>query len=176
MKELLKQLQAASSWVSVYYNDCVSDRFDFGRILCVGDDFFAMLALSPDAKYDGITVLPIEDVFRVETMTQYEAKMEKLYAGQTWQPWLPKLDESDLVRSVLQEAKQAGKQVNIELRGERDIQLFGSVDAVYDCYFALNQLDSYGRPDGKCFALLSDISVISCDSEESRRLQVLASC
>lgn len=173
MKNLMRKLQANNQYVSVYHDESNSSTFEFGCILSVDDSFIAMLSLSLDGTYDGIVVFPITEIVRIEVETQYAEKMAKLQGTQASQMWIPALEGDDLLSSVLKEAKKAEKMLTITLRGLDDFGILGFIDNVEDDYFSIRQIDDYGKPDGKCYALLEDITAINCDSEAERRIQRL---
>lgn len=172
MEELLKKLQVEDAWVSVYTNIYDCEKFAFGRIICVGSPFFAMATLSLNGDDDGIAVLLIKDVFRIEKESKYGQKMVRLHQTFRSQPWLPALREDTLLLSALQEAKKANRLVNIELCKEHDAQMTGWVETVDEHMIELHQVDQYGNPNGTGWALLEDISGLSFDSEEQKRIEI----
>lgn len=173
MKDLLKRLQTNNQYVSVYHDETRNSSFEFGHILCVDDLNVALLSLSLDGKYDGIVVFPIDEIIRIETETQYAEKMARLQARQTSKIWIPRLDEVNLLSSMLKAAKAARKLVTVTLRGLDDVGILGLVDTIENNYFSIMQIDDYGRPDGKSYALLEDITAINCNSEAERRIEIL---
>lgn len=52
--------------------------------------------------------------------------------------------------------------------------MIGFVQSVDNGIFSVLQIDDYGSPDGVSYARLEDVTGISCNGEEERRLAVLA--
>lgn len=171
MENLMRKLQAEGAWVSVYTNIYDCEKFAFGRIICVGESFFAMATLALNGDNDGIAVLLTKDVFRIETDSKYGQKMVRLHQPFRSQPWLPALREDAMVLSALQEVKKANRLVSVELREERDACMTGWVENVDEHMVELRQVDEFGNPDGTGWALLEDISSLSFDSEQEKWIE-----
>ena len=78
MLKKLYELAQSGEMASIYTDKDQSDRFHFGKIIAINEFEIAIEMFSPYGDYDGIVVLPVSNVYRIETKGQYYEKMEKI--------------------------------------------------------------------------------------------------
>ena len=70
--DTLKNICKKMNFVSIYSNFDDTEKFIYGKVLCVNEDEVLIYMLSPNGDYDGILVQQTADIFRVEYGGDYE--------------------------------------------------------------------------------------------------------
>lgn len=173
MYNTMKRLCDEGTFVSVYDNLSDTSRFKFGKFLCVNEDRFAMLLISPNGDYDGIVVDDTDDVFRIGSCGRYHDKMAKLSSLCMESIKLPCIDPSCIDLSILSFAKETRSIVSIELRDSGFVDVVGFIESVAGECCQIHVVDEYGYDDGCTFVDMSSISQIALGSEDEQRITKL---
>lgn len=157
-------------YFSIYTNHEESDKFNFGRLLYVDDNYSVIYRISPKGKYDGILVVQTDDIFRIESKSQYSSRMEKLCGGFNFKIDDIEFDNEDILSSVLSYAANTRRIITCELLKSGCDDVIGFVESVKDGELKLNQINQYGYDDGYSYVKVEDITRISYDSEDEQDL------
>lgn len=176
MKQVLQKLCQDGQWLSIYSNINDFSAFRFGRILAVSNKQAVILAISPDGGYDGIFLKEIAEIYRIETGCQYTKKMLHLMPEKLVDEWCPSIEGDDLVISVLHAAMNEAKIVSVGLLDSGCYDLIGFVKNIEDGVATILQVDDYGVEDGISYVRIADITEMTCDSLDERRIQILWHC
>ena len=172
IKELLR-LCSDKNKASLYTNFSEPDKFHYGIVLAVNENEIAVQMISPDGDDDGVTVMSVDNVFRVEVGGQYAGKMEKLCSGRTLRAYeLPPCDDGVLM-SALSYALAEKEVVSIELIGSGYNDIVGIPETIADEECAIRQIDEYGCEDGFSFISVSDITKLSFATDAEKRIMRL---
>ncbi len=172
MKVFLLLAKEKHTAVSVYSDREEADRFSVGYVLGVSDEELLLALISPAGRYDGYSLLKLNQIYRVNECGLYEQKIVGLYEKEQIKHALFPIDESNLMGSILAFSKQKGYIVRLELLdGEDSVQGFyddksGNVISVYS-------VTDFGERDGKAHLYTDDISWIVCDGEEEQTVKRL---
>lgn len=170
MYDTMKSLCGEDVFVSIYHDTEDTDKFGFGRLLCVNETRYALLSLTPFGDYDGVVVRDTEDVFRIATCGQYHEKMKKLLRVNWDAIDLPDLDSSRIDFSVLSFAKERGKIVSVGLEEGGVFDVAGLVEDVSETVCKIRVINEYGYDDGVSYIDMDSIPVIQFDSDEEERI------
>lgn len=171
MEKLLRRLWKEGRRLSLYSNRGEPDKFDFGRLLCVSDAWYALECVCLSGEYDGVIVDSIKNVRRVECDGQYDEKMRKLCADEAFGSFEGTLEEARLRESLLDVAARTREVVSIELQGN-DSDSFdsvGIVEKLEDGLCKLLEVDCYGYADGESYFRVEDVSMILYAGASERR-------
>lgn len=172
IKELLK-LHSAKSKASIYTNTNELDKFHYGTVIAVDDKEIAIHMISPDGDDDGVSVMSVDNVFRVDVGGQYAEKMGKLYVGKTLRDYaLPKCDDGILMSALLY-ALAEKEVVSIELIDSGYNDIVGIPETIDSGECSIRQFDEYGYEDGFSFISVKDITKLSFSTDAEKRIMRL---
>lgn len=173
MLEILKELRETKRPASIYTDHNSPNKFFYGYVAAVNENEAAIQMLLPDGGDDGLTVVSIDSVFRIEEKGQYEAKMNKLCVGRE----LPHYDDifksGDVKTDVLLYALREKRIVSIELRDSGYDDVTGFIEELRDGKCKIKQIDEYGENDGITYIFAVDITRVSAMSEDEKILEKL---
>lgn len=160
MYDTLEALRRKNSFVSVYTDTSEPDSFWFGKIDAL-DEYFVLLRLyTTTGKPNGLYLLPVEQVIRVSFGGQYEERMRTLIGNvEEMRTGLA----APLLDNMLAYCIRGGKAAEIELNDSGNFDVSGIIESVSDSTVTVQELDIYGRNDGKTVFRIDDISCISYD-------------
>lgn len=173
MKKLLADLCLNKSMVSVYTDFSETDKFHFGRILAVNEREIAIHMLSPDGEDDGIIVMNVNNVFRIEENGEYSEKMKKLYSTKQIPEYILDIKNDDIKKAVVMYAFQNKLIASIELIDSGVNDIVGFVEALDDSMCKFRQVDDYGYEDGFSYVSVDDITMVTVLSQDEKRVQTL---
>lgn len=173
--EKLQELKNSKKIASFYTNEYNTSRFNVGYIVEFTDEHFLVAAISPYGKYDGFVLLEVGGILRINTDSLYEEKIEKLTKHYNTVHECISIDEGSLVSGLIQYACAQNYIVSLELLNSGVYDVQGYVKDVTDEGCIIKQITEYGEEDGTTFVLLSDITKVSCNSEDEIMLKILNS-
>lgn len=172
MFELLKKICIKEKLVSIYSDYEETEKFFYGKILCVNEDEVLIYLISPSGKFDGILVKKTSSIFRIEYGGDYESKMELLLDCDLPDFDYP-VDESDIGLSMLKNALETKEMISIELLDSGIYDLIGIVEAIDKTTCRIKQYNEYGFEDGYSIINPDDITQISYASQDEQRIKRL---
>lgn len=170
MLDYLKQICKDQKYVAVYTNPQDSTKFIYGRIISVNSNYIAIYMLSPNGYFDGVIIKQISDVFRIETDSKYGDKIQKLSSLCNEKPYTYTVNNKMMLESLLLIAQRDKQIVSIEILKSGYDDVVGFVDQLKDNSCIVKQIDEYGYEDGMSYIKLTDITQISCNSLDERKL------
>ena len=173
MKNVMNAIMQENRFVSLYTDEKDSSKFIFGKIIALDDVYFAFSSISPNGDDDGIIIMQIERVYRVETQSKYEQKMLTLMKAKGIKETNDLVDTQDVLLHYLFAAKKSGRIVSIEINESGYEDILGYIASIEDNICCINQIDLYGKCDGKSYIRLSDISQFEYGSDEEKQIELL---
>lgn len=175
MLKILYELYSSQKAASIYTNSNKTDKFNFGNIAAINDREIAIHLITPDGEDDGLTVMSVDKVFRIETDGQYSEKMKKLCSASenTVCPSNFPIDNSNITESVLLSASEKNLLVSIELLDSGYNDVIGYIENITDGECMVRQIDEYGYADGYSYVAIKDITIISCHTQDEKRIMKL---
>ena len=170
MLQLLKGLCLSKKMCSIYINETALDKFRYGTIIAVNEKEVAIQMVSPDGEEDGIMVIDIEQVIRIETDGQYDAKMKKLCLQSKSVLFDEKIDDTDIFGSFLSFATAKKAVVSIELSESGCYDIVGIISRIQNDLCEIRQFDEYGFEDGISYVSIHDITTLCIMSEDEKRI------
>ena len=172
--ETICMLAGESKPVSLYSDKEDTEHFSCGYILGATQEDVVLCSITPNGLYDGFLVLKTANIFAVEYDDQYTQKIQALYtAREQKHPHLSFVENDNLMKNVLQYARDHSLVVSIELFDSQLDNIQGLVKEVDDEYLYVMQLDDSGCADGKICVLMEAVTSVSCDAEKENALNAL---
>ena len=160
MYSKLKQLKELDKYVSIYTFDDDKDRFWFGKIEALDEEFLLLRLYHVTGAPDGLKMLPVDDIFRVEFDDKYSERMKKLIGNVDS---IPSGITEPVLISTVEYCKTAGRVTTFSLTEDDNEDVTGVVEAVTDDVVTVKQIDYNGEQDGYTSFRLSDICHIEID-------------
>lgn len=173
MFKILTELCSSKKLASFYTNYREMNKFTFGRILQVNENEIAIQSLSPDGDDDGITVMNIENIFRVETDSDYSKKMSTLCSDKTLVKYNIAADRDNILNSVLSYVLSEKQVAAIELINSGNDDIVGFVESISNGECKVRQVNDYGFEDGFSYVDIKDITMMSFGDKYCKRLAKL---
>ena len=170
MLQLLKKLCLSKKMCSIYTNEKERGKFYYGTIIAVNEKEIAIGMLSPDGEEDGIMVLDVKKVIRVEIDGQYDAKMKKLCLQNKNVLFDEKIDDTDILGSFLSFATAKKAVVSIEPLESGYFDIVGIISRIQNDTCEIRQFDEYGFEDGISCVSIHDITTLCIMSEDEKRI------
>lgn len=170
MLKILEELYDSREAACIYSNYEKTDSFHVGVIVALNNDIIALKLISPYGKDDGIEVFDVEDIFRVETGGKYLEKIKKLCTDNSIYEFDEKIDEQNIIKSVLSIAYYKREIVSVELVNSGYTEIQGFVESINDDECNFKQIDDYGYENGTSYVKISNITQISYAREEEKRI------
>lgn len=169
MLNILKELRKTQE-LAEFYTNGETETFEIGIVIALNDDILAFQSFTKNGYDDGIVVFPVNSIFRVETNTQYLNKMKKLILDFSITETAKKIDNGDIINSLLQIALQKREIVSVKLLDNDSIDFTGFVERIEneECKFKI--IDEYGFEDGFGYANINDITEMSYMCEYDKRI------
>lgn len=149
------------------------ESFVVGRLAYFDSDWFLMQDISPAGRWNGLALYMLSDIVSVNEFSDYIQRIVSLmkYRKES-EPFIPAICKDPLMNLLLY-ARDSSRVIGLELHasGYRDIN--GIVDSLTKNTLCINQIDEFGRADGKSYLSIAAITRCYLDDEESRCLEIL---
>ena len=149
------------------------ESFVVGRLAYFDHDWFLMQDISTAGRWNGLALYMMCDIVSVKKFTDYVHRIESLIECRNeLEPFIPPISENPLM-SLLLYAKDSNRIIGLELHasGYRDVN--GIIDSMSKSTLCINQIDEFGRADGKSYLSIDAITRCYLDDEESKCLEML---
>ncbi len=173
MLRVLYKLYESKSFVSIYTSLNESSKFYYGRIIAVDESEIAIQMLHPSGADDGIVVMSVDDVLRVEENSQYSNKMQKLFSVKSIPNYDFPINENGIMFSVLNYAFLNNQIVSLELLNSGIFDVVGYVTEIDENVCVIKQVDEYGFDDGISYLEWLNITMLSVLSEDEKTIMRL---
>ena len=128
-----------------------------------------ILSISQQGDFDGLIIKETEEILKIEIEGLYCQKMNYLMANKTFDYPNIKIDNKNILDTVLSLAQKEQWIVSVEISNSGYNDVIGLVEFVDDiCQF--HQIDEYGEDDGTVFVPIKLITSLSCNSEDENRV------
>ena len=169
----LKELKENKQIAAFYTNIDDTSKFSVGYVLDYNEDYFLLAEISPKGLNDGFVVNEINNIIRINVDSRYENKIKVLAEYQKTIHENIEFQTDDIVFEVLKFAKIKNYIVSIELINSGFYDIQGYVATIEKDNCLINQVTEYGDVDGMAVIKLSDITKISCNSNDEVTLKIL---
>ncbi len=172
--DLLIRCQENKKLIGVYTNRQDLSKFDVGVVLAVDDDFLVLSSVSKFGKLNGLLLVELGSVVRIDEDSVYLKKINALMRYFNEKPEVFSAEQY-LVYSLLEYCHANNRIAAIDLLDSGTYDAVGFVDELDTERCVIKQVSEFGKNDGTSNILLADITSISCSSEMEVMLEVLSS-
>ena len=174
--DVLKKIRDKNEYVCIHSNVNDTTKFIFGKIIGLDDVFFALSMISPDGKVDGIVIKEIDDIQYVEQSISYTEKICRLMSY-----WNEEKRTEDIYPTVtdnilqwgLELAKKSKYVVSLEINNSGILDIIGIIMENEKNVCVIKQIDENGQEDGVCYVAHEDITQLSMNSSDEKRVSIL---
>lgn len=151
-----------------------STKFSFGRVLAFDEDFMALYSITPNGVYDGVSVIPIDDVTKIEAENQYCAKMKAITDEAEYTRFPYTLGSEDVLKQILEISRKDRTVISIEVVHSDYNDAIGIVEGIFDNCVEIAVIDEdCGCKDGRAWVQIEDITHVSYLSDTEQVIQKL---
>ena len=157
----LSELKKRDAYVSVYNDTEDPDSFMFGKIDALDEEFVLLRIYTPTGAVNGLYMMPLEHIVRLEYGDPYSARMARLIgnvAGVRSGVNEPVLD------SMLEYCRRGGRVTSFELNDSGGNDVIGIIESIDEETVTVRQIDLYGETDGFTCFRIDDVSCIQYDT------------
>lgn len=174
MLNILSELYETGKFASFYTNFEKQDCFHFGKIIALNENNAAIQLLDTDGQDDGVMIIDVNNIFRVELDGQYYNKMRKLFSLEEIVDYDFKIEKGDdIIKAVLSHAALNKVIVSIELCESGYNNIVGFVLEINGNECKVLLIDDYGEEDGHTYFSTDCISSIAYSRKEEKIIQLL---
>lgn len=173
-KQYLLSAKENGNPVSIYSDNESTERFSFGFIQGVSDDYVLLASISPLGFYDGYVIIKYKDIYRLEKNDKYGEKVYKLYGIRKQNHPIVPLTSDNIILDLIQFSRDKQLVVTIELDNSGYDDLQGIVSEIQGDMVVVMQIDDDGNPDGKTVVCFDRITRAICDSDKEMAIKLLS--
>ncbi len=170
----LKKVLNAKALCEIYANEYDTDKFIVGYVAGLDNDFCLIPNFDYYGRYDGVICLANDDIYRIQTNTRYLKAIEKLIANKnciTEQNFPSK----DILYSVIDYLKETKHICQIELLESDFVSVSGTIKTFdrKNSIIKIDCVDDYGTFDGESTIDVQAINLITYNSSDTKRIELL---
>ncbi len=172
MKRILEELKENQKLCSLYINFQDTSKFVFGKILKIDEMHIIFFSFSPDGEYDGLLLIKIDNILRVEYDDLYTARMNRLINDKNFlcKFDIDSIENNNLIELLLNLLLKEKIIISIELLDSGTYDIIGFVEEINENTCKISQVNDDGQDDGVTYIRINDITQISADSLDERRI------
>lgn len=174
--DTLRRALESDALIGVFFDPDRPAAFMAGWVEAVTNEHILLRHLSPHGRYDGYRLIPVEEIFRVDSAGRYLERLRLLsqVREERFMRFLKTkvTEESDLLRAALLAAQQHELLVRVDVLDDDDES--GWVKNLTNDTVTISRLDDYGVVDFEATVHLEAITGLHCDNESLQDLRILA--
>ena len=174
MKEILEKCLKDGKYVCVYDDTEQPNNSSYGKLIGLDEDHYALSAISPEGRNDGIMIRPVDVVFRVNQGDPvYDAKMAVFMKRNGYREESMEVNDKDLIRWGLHLAEEKDWFVLISLRDTNNDDVVGLIQNMDEEICRVQEYDVFGNEAGMDSFLIDDITALWINGEDERKIEAL---
>lgn len=171
MLQYLTNLSKSRELICLYNDRNNFAKFRFGKILFIDENDMIFYEISRDGNFDGLTLFPVDDVYRIEKDGQYNKRMNILMKSNTFPSFDLEIQNQDIKHSFLSYIAESKRIASVTLKQEETVA--GFIEKVNDFMFEIHQIDYYGNDDGYATITINSVTSIAYHSSDEIMLERL---
>ena len=172
MLKVLKKLKEEQTLAEIY--DVHSpESCTVGYVVDYDDDFYIIESVTPDGRYDGFQCRVTDDIIKIQCGTSYVDALEKLMPIYNFFRKEMPLDGKTVLQQVFDYVGKLKKICTVVVGGG-DCYLCGYISDVSEGLITVEKRNTRGAADGIGIVRVEDIDLISVDSEDEIKLEILS--
>ncbi len=172
-RDILEEFKTNKKLVSLYTNIENRDAFNVGFILDYDTEFLLLNSISTYGKCDGVLMIYIDEIFRIESDSIYNNKLLKLLNNDKLINYQFGKYNS-CIEKMFNYAKDNDMIISLSFfDSDNRNDVIGKVMSFDNEQVKLSCYDEEGRKDGISIIKTSDINFASIDSEDEKMISFL---
>ena len=166
MIDILRKLYASQELAEFFaYEDTTT--FDVGIIIGINENEFALQSFSISGIRGGIVAYKTNNIFKIQTNTQYIEKIKKLSDDISLSNTAKEIKKDAIFNSLLHISQKSKTVLSIKLLDNDNEDFTGFVEEINNNNCKFRVIDEYGYDDGFAYFKISDIIELAymCDKE-----------
>ena len=155
------------------YTDLDDDGFTIGYVNDFNEEFVAINAINPRGLNDGIHVIRLDEIVKIEKETNYDKKLVTLMKWKNTVLSDYKFKSNDFIYELLNLSLKEKKIVTITIMNSNEVSNNGIVRKLDKELVEIENIDSYGLSDGFNILRIDDITYISFDDYINKDINYL---
>jgi hypothetical protein len=174
--DLLREAQSNETLIGVFSDPSNPSAFAAGWVEAVSDEHLVLRHVSQHGRYDGYRLVPLENVFRVDSTGRYLERLR--FLSQVREERFPHLfksgiaEDANLVVEILLAAQQNDLLVLVSVLEGSD--LTGWIKQIGHDTVIITLVDNDGVSDFDSTVHLEAITAVYCNDEDLQDLRLLA--
>lgn len=168
----LKKFTECNKTVCLYENEDDTSKFNCGFLSAIEDNELLIENVTSSGEYDGYIAFLADKIYKVQQDSEYNRKIEKLYQIKKQHHQHIVCNQS-IFKSVLKFAQTNGFAVTLRFYDSNYDDLQGFVVALDEDILTVEEVDTYGRPDGISDIDINSITKIYCDTADEHNYKLL---
>jgi hypothetical protein len=160
--------------VSLYTDNKDTEKYSFGFIQRVSDDWVLLASISPFGFYDGFVIKKHENVYRCESKDKYGERIYQLYQLRKQKHSIVDVVSNNLLLDLIQYAQKNQFVVSFKLCDSECDDIQGFIADIQDGLITIEQLDDDGNTNGESIISFEDVTCLACDSDNEMTIKLLA--
>lgn len=173
INKTLQELTSLKEIVLIYTDDKDTETFSVGYILAHSQNDIIIAYVDSLGNNDGFLGKKLSDIIKLEYKSKYSTKIQKLnkLKNNTIEPIL--LQNEFLFVDLMIYAYKFKKIVSIELFNSGIDDVIGYVESIEGNSAKIKLINNYGEYDGETIINMKNITLISCDSNYHKSIDLL---
>ena len=168
----LRELMESKNYVSIYRNRDKLTAFEFGLVVGCNDDSLILASFSPNGENDGLLLIEMDSICKLESDNLYTQKMRKLI-----QYHQTKHEEysfrDNFIVEMLEYSRQKAFIVSVEICNSGYLDATGLFELLSEDGCRILIIDEYGNENGYADIEYLDITEIKINDCEERYRGIL---
>ena len=171
MLKKLKKICANKKLCEIYHNVDDTSKFMVGYVLACNDNDAVLWLIDRYGHFDGISWILNGEIYRINTNTEYLKACHRLleYNGLEVMYTFSESSLEDIIKRV----HSGGRICELELCASDNTDVSGYITAVSKTSISLKVVNEYGEYDGDNVIDKSSISILTLDSTDTCKLEIL---
>ena len=175
MNEMLFEIFNKNTTVAIFANCNCPDCFAVGKIIGICDKYILIEEFDSNGIYDGYSSIDIQNIFRIETESNYLNKIDILNGGENTRQYSKIEFDNYTTDSLLNYCLSNNAIVDIRIASS-DIDIFGYIIDFKRGFLKIKQISEEGIFDGFSIIDINSIEHLSVKRIECRNIERLYSC
>lgn len=174
MNHILRELKDEKKLASLYPDLENTDKALTGYILDLSEEEFLMAHISARGEYNGFIMERPEHIFRAETESSFERRLESLYLQKRrGHETITRKEDQTVMEALLVYAKANQRLMSFRIKGEKIYKVLGFVLDFSRNFIKIQKITQDSFEDGFAFLDVQCVDSCQCDTEREQDVLIL---
>lgn len=174
LKKLLSEYLSRAEWIEVYSKLDNTSSFVVGQVLFLDEEYVLLGLIHPSGVYDGYLILKLDKIYQIKEKSGYISRLQLLEKMQEKIEFKISMSKDNLLYNFLHICKKNQWIVSVEINNSDYNDIIGQVYAVDEKTAEILEITDDGKEDGKSILDLENITRVSADDLNGRKIQLFS--